>query len=174
MKFRIIPEETILKILSDKFINRFWSHVKIGSEGECWPWTGCVDGGGYGLVMVSPISMKAHRISWIIQNKSNAPFGLYILHRCKINRRCCNPNHLYAGTPKQNCDDRDSQNMLVIPDNRGQKHGMAILKDADIPEIRKLYATGNYSHQEIATLFGLKCSEPIRRIIIGTGWKHIH
>ena len=44
---------------------------------------------------------EAHRIAWIIENKCEIPEDKpYILHSCN-NPKCCNPNHLRAGTHRR-------------------------------------------------------------------------
>ena len=41
-------------------------------------------------------------------------------------------------------------------DNSGQKNGMSKLTDEDIPKIRELLASGEYTQKEIAEMFGVK------------------
>ncbi|TYP82056.1 helix-turn-helix protein [Blastococcus xanthinilyticus] len=62
-----------------------------------------------------------------------------MLHRCD-NPPCCNPQHLYAGTPAQNTDDMVSRGRQVAP--RSLANGRAKLSDADVAAIREAHAAG--------------------------------
>jgi hypothetical protein len=48
--------------------------------------------------------LRAHRLMWIMCH-GPVPDGLLVLHLDCINRDCCEPTHLYAGTPLNNTDD---------------------------------------------------------------------
>lgn len=47
---------------------------------------------------------RAHRVYYRAAY-GEIPKGLWVLHKCN-NPSCTNPEHLYAGTPKQNIEDR--------------------------------------------------------------------
>ena len=68
-------------------------------DNDCWKYLGRLDGGGYGRFKHE----LAHRESYKLY-KGDIPKGLYVLHKCN-NPSCCNPDHLYAGTAKQNTED---------------------------------------------------------------------
>lgn len=75
----------------------FWSLVD--TSGECWVWTGDRHRQGYGFWYAGGRQL-AHRASYEMAN-GPVPDGLYILHRCD-NPPCVRPDHLYAGTQRQN------------------------------------------------------------------------
>ena len=84
----------------------FVRKVRIGYPNECWEWRASVSSSGYGNwygdVEGLPKQGTAHKRAYVLFNGD--PGGLFVLHKCG-NRRCCNPNHLYAGTPLDNHND---------------------------------------------------------------------
>ena len=87
---------------------KFWSRVNIKGLLDCWEWTG-TKVGDYGWVQGSDRKgIYVHRFAWEVTYGS-IPDGLWILHQCD-NPPCCNPNHLYVGTPKDNAQDRERRN----------------------------------------------------------------
>jgi HNH endonuclease len=89
-------------------IDRFWSKVdRSGGAVTCWPWTGWKRG-GYGRLRVEGRKqVSAHRFVWETVH-GTIPDGLGVLHRCD-NPCCCNPKHLFLGTPLDNARDRDAK-----------------------------------------------------------------
>lgn len=92
---------------------RFWEYVDVGIG--CWEWTGSKDGQGYGTISYAPINSpyKAHRLAYELRNGA-IDKGIVIMHKCD-NPGCVNPDHLQAGTQKENVRDmvrKDRQNPL--------------------------------------------------------------
>jgi hypothetical protein len=150
---------------------RFWEKVGICGESECWEWAGGKDELGYGAVYISTIAGKrrygrAHRVAYLlIYGEINE--GLDVLHRCD-NRACCNPAHLFTGTHQDNMQDRNQKGRQA----RGSKNGRAKLSDADVINLRELYATGDYSTVELSARFGLS-STATEHVISGENWRHL-
>jgi len=89
---------------------RFWSFVERG-EG-CWLWKGGLSGSGYGNFWSDGKTVRAHRYAWEITHGRPVPEGLYVLHRCDT-PRCCNPEHLFVGTLRDNSRDMAAKGRVV-------------------------------------------------------------
>lgn len=84
---------------------RFWA--KVDKSGECWLWTAGTFRRGYGAIKVDGKQVKAHRLAHELFI-GPIPEGLHVLHRCDV-PGCVRPEHLYAGTDKDNVRDRSSR-----------------------------------------------------------------
>ncbi len=126
---------------------RFWPRVNktpgLGPNGDCWEWTGIHKNTKYGKFSIGPKDVLAHRASYEI-HKGLIPEGLCICHTCD-NTKCVNPDHLWAGTLKENSSD------MV----RKKRHIRSKLSDADIELLCRLKETNLYSFEELEDLFEL-------------------
>ena len=78
----------------------------------CWTWKGPLHPAGYAYTTIYETNKKmhAHRASFLIF-KGEIPNGLYVCHKCD-NPSCINPDHLWAGTAKENMQDAKSKGRL--------------------------------------------------------------
>lgn len=94
---------------------RFWKRVKRRTKTQCWPWLGPAD--PYGRIRIDGRRWSTHRLSWWI-HFGEIPKGLSVLHSCD-NPPCCNPNHLWLGTTKDNMADMSKKGRAA----KGLRHG---------------------------------------------------
>lgn len=135
---------------------RFWPKVDKRGPNECWPWLASNDQHGYGAFWTGEYLTKAHRFSYSLANGS-IPDGIDILHRCD-NPSCCNPDHLFAGTAKDNVDDMISKGRESKPPrNRvdGERNGHAQYTDAQVRQFRKEFAERKTSIAAFAEFKGV-------------------
>lgn len=98
--------ERKLKIRNiDDILIHFWNGVEILNTNECWNWKRAVNVkssngiGNYGIMWIHMEKYKCHRLSYII---SCGDIGkLCVCHKCD-NPQCCNPNHLFLGSYRDN------------------------------------------------------------------------
>lgn len=152
------PSEEELRI-------RFKEQVAISDDPtKCWEAKRNINTSGYGKMSISSKVFFAHRVAlrlasgkWPLQ---------WVLHTCG-NRLCCNPNHLYEGTPKQNAEDRDKDGTQL----RGEQIWNAKLT---VPQVRTIKALLNEG--VAATRLARLCNvsaKAIKQIRDGASWKHV-
>lgn len=81
---------------------------RLDKSGVCWTWLAGVDKNGYGQCQSAKHAKelkvtRSHQLAFVVWN-GKIPKGKIICHHCD-NPTCCNPNHLYAGTWKNNVED---------------------------------------------------------------------
>lgn len=160
-----------LRLSQQQRILYFWSRVTIADLLGCWNWEGPRDNFGYGRTTgFNGGSVLTHRFAWIIVYGS-IPHGLWVLHKCHT-PPCCNPNHLYLGTHKDNMRDaveRGSFHFVSVP---GENHPNAKLTKADVLQIRCLLKENKLTSKAIAARFGVAAST-VRGIKSRRKWAHI-
>ncbi len=168
--------EVLAQILSPEFQARFWKWVNRKGPDECWPWIGNLNKWGYGEIFIMKfngkhINGKSHRVAWIMNHKQFPPDEKpLILHSCIAHPECCNPAHLRPGTDMENTIDKINQGRGNYP--WGERINTNKLSENQVIEIRRLLATGNYTHRQIAPMFGVGRTA-ISKIHAGDNWKHL-
>ncbi len=129
---------------------------------ECQRHEGSFTKSGYGQVYIRPqrVPVYAHRLAWALHNGQD-PSGLVVMHTCD-NRWCINPEHLVAGTQRQNMDD------MVKKDrhNKGERNAAHKITATQAAEIVSSVATT----ASLAKAYGLSRAQ-IGRIRRGEMWQ---
>ena len=137
---------------------RFWSHVDIGTEADCWEWNASRRPSGYGNYPSATMSdgrsfHSAHRAAYFYAYEE-LPQGEQVLHKCD-NRGCCNTSHLYLGDVNDN--------------NRDKRERFRAGKKLDVDRVRQIKADDR-PVPEIAAAFGVSRSN-VYLIKAGRIWK---
>lgn len=147
----------------------FWGRVSIRGIDDCWLWPRRKSN-GYANVWHLGRYLHAHRVAFMLANDCGIlPETTFVCHHCD-NAQCCNPNHLFPGTAKDNNLDRARKGRSVP--TRGTISGMAKLTEAAVMDIRsnyKKYKHGKYADQ-MATKYGVAACTV--REIIYKSWLH--
>lgn len=135
---------------------RIESGVAIDERG-CWLWQRSLKAGtGYGQITVHDRSKLLHPVVFRLY-KGDIPSGLEVCHTCDV-RRCCNPEHLFLGTRRDNMQDCKSKGRNSKPPrNDGAKHHLAKLSDDQVRELRALAAEG-WNQRDLGRRFGVNQS----------------
>jgi len=152
---------------SNQLRDIFLEKILVDKNNECWEWQDFRNKNGYGVTCVNSKVKSAHRTSYELFI-GEIPKDLQINHKCH-NRGCVNPDHLYAGTAKDNSRDMFEANRQRIV--RGANHGNALLSEEQVILIREELING----ARIAVLskkFNISGSQ-ISAIKLAQKWKSV-
>jgi hypothetical protein len=158
----------------------FWARVdKSAGPKGCWPWTGGLDGKGYGntswRVDGRSLTLTAHQLAfWLAKGWRASERGLEVRHRCD-NPPCCNPRHLIEGSHADNMRDMAkrgrSRKGSTQPSSQGVAHPGHRLTDDCVRDIRTRVAAGE-QYRPLGKEFGVSHAL-IGHIVQRKAWRHI-
>jgi hypothetical protein len=142
----------------------------------CWIFMGATNEAGYGIVGMGGRGApndRAHRIAFR-HFRGNIPDGIFVCHTCDV-PSCCNPNHLFLGTPKENTRDMMRKQRNSLPPRNphivGSAHPGAKLDEEQVVEIRNQYRRG-LTQKEIAHQYGV-ARQTISKLVNYKRFKHV-
>lgn len=83
-----------------------------------------MDSNGYGMVTIEGQTWYVHRVMYELEHGlfGGSHYGKHICHKCDV-KACCNPDHLYLGTPTQNSRDTAIRSRIRVGYRWGRDHG---------------------------------------------------
>ncbi len=144
-----------------------WKYINKKYE-DCWIWKGSISSDGYGRIVINHKIYRTHRLIYEM-TIGKIPDGLLVCHSCD-NPLCCNPEHLFLGTYKENTQDMISKGRKYLMN--GELNNFSKLTEKEVIMIREIYSNGKYFQRELGEMFGVSKSA-IYNIIHKITWKHI-
>ena len=139
------------------------------SEG-CWAWLGAHTSRGYGETWLANRFYTTHRLMYEVAY-GPIPDGLDVCHTCD-NPGCCNPAHLFLGTPSENGKDASRKGRLRIPIIRGVSHCGAKFTAEQVREIRRAKAETGVTVTELARQYAVS-RNVIYRVVLRQSYQDV-
>lgn len=142
--------------------NRFLA--KVEKTDTCWLWRGAVSW-TRGNIHVRGRVMQATHVSMYLFRGKWPPKGWWVWQRCRVHL-CVNPDHLLMGTPKRHGEILRARRRRV----GGRGVGGPKLTEAEVLEMRRLYATGKYTGRELGKMFN---TTSVFNVLARRSWRRI-
>lgn len=130
----ILNKEGLIHLNSLQKAELFWSKLNKNAPNGCWEWPGANSShwtrSGYGVIQINGRKIKTHRHAYELAF-GKIPDGLFVCHKCD-NKLCCNPDHFFLGTNRDNIID------LVV---KNKKKDVKLTTD-NVIEIRTKFNNG--------------------------------
>jgi hypothetical protein len=149
------PAELLNTLPAAKIQAALDRHGSVVHANGCIHFGGFLRPSGHGLLSIGSVRFSAHRAAWVAKNGPMDP-AMYACHSCD-NPWCINPDHIFPGTPSDNMQDCSQKKRLhahVSPETLFQNRELK-LTDADVCEIREMWATGEWTQKELGRFFNI-------------------
>lgn len=133
----------------------------------CWNWTATICN-RYGQIRINGRRYRSHRVALHVWKNFDLNSNLLVCHTCD-NPLCVNPDHLFAGTQKENMQDCKRKGRLVKNFKPGNLHMNAKVTAEQVREMRKLHTAG-VKQKDLAIKYNLT-QQAISKIITGENWR---
>lgn len=159
---------------SQPLADRFWLKVdQSGGPDSCWPWLAGKFNDGYGSFSVQVgdgihTERRAHVVAWELANEKPMPDGMLGCHTCD-NPPCCNPSHVFPGTPLTNAQDRDAKGR-GIPKGR-KRITKPHLTKSQIRDMRQRRDDGE-TRLSLSIAFGVS-EKQVTRVVSHKSWRNV-
>lgn len=117
----------------------------------CWEWSLFRVAAGYGRITVNKAILYAHRYSYSIHYNTDIT-GLVIRHKCD-NPCCINPEHLIAGTQKENVHDISLRGRRNDP--TGERNYASKFSDFEVEAMRIFHEFYGMRQYKLSVIFGM-------------------
>lgn len=162
-----------IKSLSDRKSD-FYSYIiksdppqHCPSLGPCHIWTkSCLKSGGYGQFNINGTMWRCHVLAFLWSG-GVLEEGQHVCHKCD-NPKCCNPEHLFVGSSKDNMHDMISKGRDRHP--KWEDAGGAQLTTEKASLVLAIWKTGKVTKAQIGRYFGVTRGH-IGLIVNGLAWK---
>jgi hypothetical protein len=163
---------------------RFEHNTMPEPNSGCLLWLGAArgrPGNSYGVIRDEGKQTTATHVAFKLAGKE-VPAGKFALHRCD-NPYCVNVGHLFVGTKKENTADAIAKGRhkawgQIRYSKAGEKNGRALLTEANVAEIRKIYFANmgkkyvkRGTREALSIRFGVS-TNVITKVISGRTWGH--
>lgn len=149
---------------AEQFASHFWSKLS-KTPGGCWLFNGKCELNGYARVKHCGRKFLAHRLAYTLA-KGEIPNGLLVCHSCD-QRSCCNPEHLFVGSPLDNVADAVSKRRHAA----GERCNHNKVTAEEVKLIRQTWSAAEGAGP-LARRFGIS-REQVYNIVQRRSWKHV-
>lgn len=156
-----------------RWIDKFWENIDKNWESitniwtPCWIWKWHKTNWWYWVIIINNKWIRTSRLSWELHNNKKIPELMQVCHKCDT-PACCNPEHLFIWTAKDNAQDKVKKWRAYSWNHKWEKCWTSKLTESQVLAIRN----DTRSNREIAKEYNIDYSS-VSDIKRRKTWKHI-